>query len=77
MQRALPHTHVRFNGYANIRYIEDLNDLVDVADQLQLDESVFDSLAAEMDYFDDNDISELAQEFDTIPEEEKKALFGE
>eukprot|EP00037_Helgoeca_nana_P023200 m.239983 g.239983 ORF g.239983 m.239983 type:complete len:1268 (-) comp26267_c4_seq4:1403-5206(-) len=58
-------------------YIEDLNDLVDVADQLQLDESVFDSLAAEMDYFDDNDISELAQEFDTIPEEEKKALFGE
>lgn len=50
---------------------------MDVADQLQLDETVFDTLAAEMDYFDDNDINELAQEFDTIPEDEKRALFGE
>lgn len=57
-------------------YIEDLNDLVDVADQLQLDEAQFDSLAAEMDYFDDRDIDELASEFDSIPEKEKAALFG-
>lgn len=50
--------------------------LVQVTDALQLSPQQFDSLAAEMDFFDDADIDELADQFDNIPVAQKSALFG-
>ena len=50
--------------------------LLQVSDALQLDKGQFDTIAAEMDYLDDDDIDALVVEFESIPGATKEALFG-